>query len=188
MRQFLPFDRTGARRFLPIEVDASKAEKHILDDEKESREYINQVWAEAMEIYKGCEDKNKLLKFSTETEMLINGYRKQFMQEDTMAGQVQGWLDAYSGTHVCSTQIWREAFRHYDGEPKKFETNEICQILDTQITGWRRGGYHRFTKEGYGTQRCWIRETETGNEGVNEPDEKGFQKLTEAEQMELPFH
>ncbi|MDO5147692.1 MAG: VapE family protein [Eubacteriales bacterium] len=42
MRQFLPFDRTGTRRFLPIEVDASKAEKHILDDEKESREYIDQ--------------------------------------------------------------------------------------------------------------------------------------------------
>lgn len=42
-----------------------------------------------------------------------------------MVGQVQGWLDTYSGNYVCSTQIWKEAFRHYDGEPKKFEANEI---------------------------------------------------------------
>ena len=26
-RQFIPFDRTGARRFLPIAIDSSKAEK-----------------------------------------------------------------------------------------------------------------------------------------------------------------
>ena len=32
-RQFIPFDRTGARRFLPIAIDSSKAEKHILDDD-----------------------------------------------------------------------------------------------------------------------------------------------------------
>ena len=186
-RQFLPFDRTGARRFLPIEVDASKMEKHILDDEKESRAYFDQLWAEAMVIYNSCEDKGSLLKFSKEMEMQINEYRKQFMQEDTMAGQVQGWLDGYSGTYVCSRQIWKDAFNHYDGEPKKYETNEICQIMDTQIIGWKRGGYHRFSKEGYGTQRCWIREGKEETETVNEPDKDGFIKLTEGEQMELPF-
>ena len=50
-RQFIPFDRTGARRFLPIAIDSSKAEKHILDDEKEARSYFDQLWAEVMEIY-----------------------------------------------------------------------------------------------------------------------------------------
>ena len=84
-----------------------------------------------------------------------------------MAGQVQGWLDGYAGTYVCSRQIWKEAFNHYDGEPKKYETNEICQIMDTQIIGWKRGGYHRFSKEGFGTQRCWIREGKDETETVN---------------------
>ncbi len=37
--QFIPFDRTGARR-RPIMIDASKAEKHILDDEEEARAYF----------------------------------------------------------------------------------------------------------------------------------------------------
>lgn len=62
---------------------------------------------------------------------------------------IQGWLDAYKGSHVCSVQIWKEAFDHFDREPKKFETNEICSIMDTQITGWKRAGVHRFSKEGY---------------------------------------
>ena len=184
-RQFIPFDRTGARRFLPIAIDSSKAEKHILDDEKEARAYFDQLWAEAMEIYWSTENKSSLLKFSKEMEQKISEYRKQFTQEDTMAGMIQGWLDAYKGTHVCSVQIWKEAFDHFEREPKKFETNEICSIMDTQITGWKRDGIHRFSKEGYGRQRSWVREgTE---EGGNEPDKDGFTKLTKAEQLELPF-
>ena len=65
------------------------------------------------------------------------------------------------------------------------KTNEICQIMDTQIIGWKRGGYHRFTKEGYGKQRCWIRGDADG--GNNEGGE-GFIDLSEAEQMALPFN
>ena len=184
-RQFIPFDRTGARRFLPIAIDSGRAEKHILDDEKEARAYFDQLWAKAMEIYWSTENKNSLLKFSKEMEQKISEYRKQFMQEDTMAGMIQGLLDAYKGTHVCSVQIWKEAFDHFEREPKKFETNEICSIMDTQITGWKRAGVHRFSKEGYGRQRSWVREgTE---EGGNEPDKDGFTKLTKAEQLELPF-
>ena len=185
-RQFIPFDRTGARRFLPIAIDSSKAEKHILDDEKEARSYFDQLWAEAMEIYWSTENKSSLLKFSKEMEQEISEYRKQFTQEDTMAGMIQGWLDTYKGSHVCSVQIWKEAFDHFDREPKKFETNEICSIMDTQIAGWKRAGVHRFSKEGYGRQRSWIREG-AEEEGGNEPDKDGFTKLTKAEQLELPF-
>ena len=176
-RQFIPFDRTGARRFLPIAIDSSKAEKHILDDEKEARAYFDQLWAEAMEIYWSTENKSSLLKFSKEMEQKISEYRKQFTQEDTMAGMIQDWLDAYKGTHVCSVQIWKEAFDHFEREPKKFETNEICSIMDTQITGWKRDGIHRFSKEGYGRQRSWVREgTE---EGGNEPDKDGTLENTD---------
>ena len=50
-QDFLPRDRTGNRRFIPVPVDAELAEVHILDDETESRTYIDQLWAEAMTIY-----------------------------------------------------------------------------------------------------------------------------------------
>ena len=50
-QDFLPRDRTGNRRFIPIPVDAELAEVHILDNEEESRAYIDQLWAEALTIY-----------------------------------------------------------------------------------------------------------------------------------------
>jgi predicted P-loop ATPase len=49
---FLPLDRTGNRRFLPVMVYPERAEVHILEDEAASRAYIVQMWAEAMEIYR----------------------------------------------------------------------------------------------------------------------------------------
>lgn len=44
---FLPLDRSGNRRFLPVTVDASKADCHILDNPAESRHYFEQLWAES---------------------------------------------------------------------------------------------------------------------------------------------
>ncbi len=49
---FLPLDRTGNRRFAPVMTDMSKAEVHILDNEAESKVYIEQAWAEAMVLYR----------------------------------------------------------------------------------------------------------------------------------------
>ena len=106
-------------------------------------------------------------------------------QKEEIAVQ-QEMLNQQRDSHVCSVQIWKEAFDHFDREPKKFETNEICSIMDTQIAGWKRAGVHRFSKEGYGRQRSWIREG-AEEEGGNEPDKDGFTKLTKAEQLELPF-
>ena len=50
-QDFLPRDRTGNRRFIPVPVDVELAGVHILDNEEESRTYIDQLWAEAMTIY-----------------------------------------------------------------------------------------------------------------------------------------
>ena len=49
---FLPLDRAGNRRFLPIMIYPENAEVHILEDEDASRAYLLQVWAEAMTIYR----------------------------------------------------------------------------------------------------------------------------------------
>ena len=45
---FLPLDRSGNRRFIPVMVYPEQAEVHILEDEAASRAYIEQMWAEAM--------------------------------------------------------------------------------------------------------------------------------------------
>ena len=51
-QDFLPRDRTGNRRFLPVTVYPERAEVHILDDEAAVRAYIDQLWAEAMTVYR----------------------------------------------------------------------------------------------------------------------------------------
>ena len=48
---FLPPDRSGNRRFLPIMVHPENAVVHILEDEAASRAFIDLMWAEAMFIY-----------------------------------------------------------------------------------------------------------------------------------------
>ena len=48
---FLPLDRSGNRRFLPIMVHPENAKLHILEDEAASRAFIDLMWAEAMFFY-----------------------------------------------------------------------------------------------------------------------------------------
>lgn len=77
---FLPLDRTGNRRFAPVMTDMSKAEVHILDNEAESKAYIEQAWAEAMVLYR---QGNVFLGFTKEIEEEAKRLQKEFMPEDT---------------------------------------------------------------------------------------------------------
>ena len=70
---FLPLDRSGNRRFLPVMVYPEQAEVHILDDEAASRAYIEQVWAEAMTVYKSGDFK---LSFSPEMVRYLKEHQR----------------------------------------------------------------------------------------------------------------
>ena len=164
---FLPLDRTGNRRFAPVLVHPERVEKHILADEKESREHIVQAWAEAMVIYRNCPHE---LKLSKEMEEYLKELQKQFMPEDTKVGVIQAWLDECTEEYVCSEMIYREALRHDYEEPKQWEIREINSIMNTCIDGWEKVSSHRFNK--YGLQRGWKRKT----------DGQGFMPLPENSQ------
>ena len=151
--KFLPFDRTGNRRFIPIVVDREQAETHILADESASRAYIEQVWAEAMEIYRS--DKFSLT-VSREMELELNRLRMECMAEDTVAGRIQDYLDKLEDNYVCTLQIFKEGLDHPYDEPKRSDTNEINEIMNNVVIGWKTGPTHRFSK--YGIQRSWTRD------------------------------
>lgn len=169
---FLPLDRSGNRRFAPILVHPENIQKHILEDEREAREYILQAWAEAMERYK---ESTHELKLSKESETYLKVLQQQFMPEDTKVGIIQAWLNAEKEDYVCSIMIYREALRHNVEEPKQWETREINNIMNESIIGWKAiKSTHRFGDD-YGIQRDWKRET----------DENGFMQLTE--DATLPF-
>lgn len=167
---FLPLDRTGNRRFAPVLVHPERVEKHILENETEAREYFQQAWAEAMELYRnGIQE----LKLSKETEEYLKELQKEFMPEDAKVGIIQIWLDELSENYVCSMMIYKEAFSHEFDTPKDWELKEINKIMNHSIVGWEKVSSHRFPK--YGTQRGWKRVT----------DENGFQKLSK--DAKLPF-
>lgn len=82
----------GNRRFLIVEV----AEK--LDFGKYSDEYVNQVWAEAVHIWKtskaqyGLKDNPELF-LSSEEEAAAESVRSMATEEDSVGGLIQAYLD-----------------------------------------------------------------------------------------------
>ena len=179
---FLPLDRSGNRRFLPVQVCPEQAEVHILENEAASRSYLQQVWAEAMTIYRAGGWK---LTFSPEMVRYLKEHQKDFMPEDTKAGMIQAFLDSYAGDTVCSKQLYKEALNHAFDEPKQWEIREINEIMNQCVTGWNYFSNPRMFPQ-YGRQKGWEREnatTDTGNEDEKIPD--GFAPVTE--QMEIPF-
>ena len=176
---FLPFDRTGNRRFVPVMVYAERAEVHILENENQSREYIQQVWAEAMEIYRSGDFS---LKFSPAMSEFLKAHQREFMPEDTKAGQIVDYLDGYSGNMVCSKQLYREALGHEYDEPKQWELREINDIMNNAVEGWKAFHNPRHFPKPYQRQKGWERVKQPDNE------KEDFQKLTEEqmEQLELP--
>ena len=180
-QDFLPRDRTGNRRFIPVPVDAELAEVHILDNEEKSRAYIDQLWAEAMTIYNSG---NYKLAFSPAMQETLQAHQQDFMQEDAQAGMIYAFLEDYTGDRVCSKQLYAEALGNTN-IPAEWETRAICEIMNTGISrgdiqGWQA---HKTAKRypKYGVQKGWERVTspETGAED--------FSEITDAEAKQLGF-
>lgn len=173
---FLPLDRTGNRRFLPVMVYPEQAEVHILENEAESRAYIVQMWAEAMEIYRSGEFK---LKLSSAMQEHLKEYQRDFMPEDTKAGQIIAYLEKYEGKMVCSRQLYKEALHHEYDEPKQWEIREINDIMNNVVKGWKAFSNPRHFPEPYGRQKGWERIASPDNEAEE------FHDITEAEAEQL---
>ena len=157
-QDFLPRDRTGNRRFLPVNCYPERAEVHILADEKASRAYINQMWAEAMTIYNSGAYK---LTFTAEMDKNLQAMQQDFMQEDALAGMIYAFLEDFTGDRVCSKMLYAEALDHPYNQPQSWETREICEIVNTGIANGAIQGWQayktakRYAK--YGSQKGWER-------------------------------
>ena len=176
---FLPLDRTGNRRFLPVLVQAEAAEVHILEDEPASRAYVSQMWAEVMEVYRRGEGK---LKLSAGMERYLKEHQKLFMPEDTFAARILNFLDGYGGKMVCSLQIYYEGLGHpsYE-EPKQYEIRDINSVMKNYAAGWKAFENPRHFPAPYHRQKGWER-TEPDNGGQEKSD---FQFLPEEEAVQL---
>lgn len=171
----------GWRRTTSALTDTDVKYVHILEKEADSRAYLLQVWAEAMNIYRSGKYS---MKFNKPIQRQLVEVQKNFMPEDTKAGMVAGFLESYTGTMVCSKQLFDEALGHTFEKPKRWQLHNINEIMNTVVTGWKPFSNPRMFA-GYGRQRGWER-VSSGNEIPCNEDE--FVELTEEEarQLELP--
>ena len=178
--RFLPLDRTGNRRFFPIQADLDKAEVHILEDPEASREYMCQLWAEVMTIYRAG---GWSLRLSAEMEHQMDLRRMDYMAEDTATGTLQAWLDGYKGEFVCTRLIYNECYKMM-GDPDPKAKSEINSIMNNTIDGWIKGPSHRFGGV-YGTQRSWQRVNKSVAQSSKQGSDDGFVQLTDKEYKQL---
>jgi len=78
----MPDDRTGNRRFIPL-VASGQPEKHPLENEIETRTFVNNAWAEAMKLYQSGKYKTIL---SGGLNEYIKTLQRDLMPEDTKVG------------------------------------------------------------------------------------------------------
>lgn len=171
-------DRTGNRRFWPVDVGVRPREKTVwenLDDE------VDQLWAEAVmrwrageslflvgELEKSAQEEQEAHREVSSKEGIIQDYIERPVPEDWqkwplekrrlfMAGAVKDEenLTLVARDRVCALEIWCEAF---GGSPRDFryrESTEINEILRAQ-PGWvRTPNGLRFGYCGY--QRGFLR-------------------------------
>ncbi len=110
--------------------------------------------------------------------------QKDFMPEDTEAGQIIGFLESYTGKVVCSKLLFKEALGHTFEEPKRWQLHSINEIMNTVVKGWKAFSNPRIFA-GYGRQRGWEREDVSGNELPS--NESEFVKISEEEMKQMEF-
>lgn len=179
-REFLR-DRTGNRRFWPIDVAVKPNTKSVFNDLTEYE--VNQIWAEAVELFKSGEK----LYLSGEEEKEAKKQQEEHSEESAKAGLIQEYLDkllpenwynlnisekrnyiqgsdfgdldegSMRRDKTCVMEIWVELF---NGDPKQLSpmtAREINDILGG-LEGWEKyNSKLRFGKT-YGIQRAFIRQ------------------------------
>lgn len=173
---FLPPDKSGNRRFLPIEVNMEKAEVHINENEAETREYFSQLWAEVMQIFLSG---NFKLTLSPEMQEALSIEQQKFMPEDPMETDIINFIEDNQPQYVCVKMLFIEALGHSTFDTlETWQSNAIGEIMNQCFKDqYKKISSHKFKK--YDTQRAWIRCVP-----VNEPD---FEPITPLEEKDIPF-
>ena len=133
--QFLS-DRTGNRRFYPVNVRCSGDD--ILRREEAIREYILQCWAEAVYKFKAGE----LQPFARyDLREIFVEAQEDAMEDDWRVGAIKDYLEREKkaiGENVCVIELWHRALGEpEDSKPQRKDSIEITYIMQ-QMPDWVR--------------------------------------------------
>lgn len=165
----------GNRRFLVVHCEDK------VDFDRLTDEYVDQVWAEALHLYRAGE---RLFLDDDESDT-ASEERERFIEEDALGGLIAEWVDTLvphdwdektleermkwkaerasgfvaEGTErrdvVCSTQVWVECLDRPIGTHRRSDLLEITAALK-RLPGWRKmEGNARVPQ--YGPQTAFVR-------------------------------
>lgn len=172
-------DKTGNRRFWPIDLGKNKAKKNIFElQEKE----VHQIWAEAVvrwnkgeslylsgEVAKTAKNHQRAHEETSPREGLILEYINKKIPADwydrNLSNRRLYWgLENQDGTQqrdrICAAEIWCECFGANLKDMKRSDVLEINGVL-SNLPGWERNNSVRFGPA-YGVQRGFVRKPEMG--------------------------
>lgn len=146
-------DRTGNRRFLPIEINPRRIKKDLFGIDTDAPEEFKKAWAEALYYFKQA---NKHPELILPKDIQAEAIQRQlmFLEEDSRVGIIQKYLDTTPKSRVCILDIWHDALEE-ESKPKKFDSNQIHAIMRNEIEGWKHIGKQRTVK--WGVQFCYER-------------------------------
>ncbi len=151
-------DKSGGRRFLPVEVGVNKAKRSLFD--KACKAEFDQLWAEVVSIYKSGDYS---LTLDREMELEAEDRREGYQEEDSREGIIQEWLDTCGKDLVCVPMLYEQALGE-QGKPTRRTSNELHEIMRSKkaIHGWSlHPNKHGKARCGnYGYQICYVRDAE----------------------------
>ncbi len=144
--QFLT-DKTGNRRFYPIEVHQRALE--LFKNENAVKNDILQCWAEA--LYKLDTD---YMKPFADVRLIneIRAKQEDAVEDDYRVGMISDYLQCKDET--CIMELWTEALRNDFTKPTRKESNDIAAILQS-LDGWKRAEKPKRLLR-YGIQKVWV--------------------------------
>lgn len=176
-------DHTGGRRFWPIRC--SLPEGVDIDTDRLDAE-MDMIWAEAALMYRElrrtCKLKELPLFLSSDAAkkeaLELQESRRVETVTDTLAGEIQKWLDEPIGTdsgfddldpdapklyrnETCVAQIWADMLGKPKGSATQLDIIKIGQALG-RVKGWTR--MKQRTTKHYGVQRTYKRSGTDGDD------------------------
>lgn len=174
-------DRTGNRRYLPIDCDATPETKKRIFNYDQARPYFRQVIAEAVAEYKKNPDAPLVLPYELEEE--AKQAQLRHLEEDVWVSIIEDFLEAEPVHRVNAAYLWDKAFDKNPADMRKGEASRIVTIMRNDIEGWHEIGKARLN--GYGRNAvCFERIVETKGDTLGDTS-SGFEPVSD--EVDIPF-
>lgn len=169
-------DKTGNRRFWPIDLGKQRVTKNVWKDMPLE---VSQIWAEAVDVYKKAEPlymENHLEDMAVQAqaehlesdprEGIILNFLDELVPEDWNRRNAENRRTFYMNTlsntelckvkrdRICAVELWVECFHQDKGKMKNSDARDFNNIL-RRLPGWEEIKTPRDTAA-YGKQRVFV--------------------------------